>query len=182
MVDLVARFGRSSVVTPVRGTRSGVRHNAGVNAALVVRIGMGLLGAVHAWWGVWARVAPRDFFDTFPGFGRRWTAAYPPFNEHLVTDLGATFLTLALLLFAGAAWRSGSATTNRSIRTVALIAVGTFSTLHLSFHAGHQGDLGGDRMAGDYGLSLLTLVLGVLVPAGLLVIDRVRPAPAPAGR
>lgn len=134
----------------------------------VVRGGMGLLGAVHAWWGVWARVAPRHFFETFPGLGRRWTAAYPPYNEHLVTDLGATFLTLAFLLAAGAAWPRRPGGADRAVRTVALIAVIIFSALHLSFHAGHRGAMGG----ADYGLSVVTLALGVVVPGVLLLIDR----------
>jgi hypothetical protein len=129
---------------------------------------MGVLGAVHAWWGLWARVAPQHFFDTFPGFGRRWTAAYPPYNEHLVTDLGATFLTLAFLLGAGAAWPARAGGPDRAVRTVALVAVILFSALHLSFHAGHRGGLVG----ADYGLSLVTLAFGVVVPGVLLLIDR----------
>ena len=65
---------------------------------MLVRVGLGLLALINGWWGGWARFAPRHFFDTFPGFGHHWTAAYPPYNEHLVTDLGSTFLTLAVLL------------------------------------------------------------------------------------
>jgi hypothetical protein len=128
------------------------------------------LGVVHAWWGVWARVFPRHFYDTFPGFGRRGTAASPPYNDHLVTDLGATFLTLAFLLLAGAA--SG----NRSVRTLALVAVAVFGALHLSFHAGHPGTLTGM----DTGASLFFLALGVLVPVALAVID-LRWSPPDAG-
>src|SRR5262245_52374278 len=68
----------------------------------VVRVGLAALAVVNAWWGAWAYVAPRNFFDSFPGFGHHWTAAYPPYNEHLITDLGATFLTLAALLATAA--------------------------------------------------------------------------------
>jgi hypothetical protein len=129
----------------------------------VVRIGMGALGAVHAWWGLWATLFPRHFFAAFPGFGHRWTAAYPPYNEHLVNDLGATFLTLAFLLLTGAVLR------DRTVRAVVLVAVGLFGALHLSFHAGHPG-----RMQGaDLSVSLVFLVLGVLVPVALLVADRI---------
>jgi hypothetical protein len=28
--------------------------------------------------------APAHFFATFPGFGLHWTAAYPPYNQHLI--------------------------------------------------------------------------------------------------
>jgi hypothetical protein len=123
---------------------------------------MAVLGAVHAWWGVWAWVWPRQFYETFPGFGHRWTAAYPPYNEHLVSDLGATFLTLAFLLVVGAAMR------NRGVRTVVLAGVALFGALHLTFHATHSGTMAGF----DLGASLLFLAVGVLAPIALLVVDR----------
>ena len=120
------------------------------------------LAAINGFWGAWARFAPRHFFDTFPGFGHRWTAAYPPYNEHLVTDLGATFLTLAFLLAAGAV------VDNRTARSVVLASVVVFNALHLSFHSTHPGTMGGF----DSAASLTTLALGVLAPALLLAADR----------
>jgi hypothetical protein len=133
-----------------------------MTAAGVVRAGMAALGLVHAWWGLWAYLWPSQFYGAFPGLGRRWTAAYPPYNEHLVTDLGATFLTLAFLLLAGAGVR------NRGVRTVVLAGVGLFGALHLSFHLGHPGTMSGI----DLSASLFFLALGVLAPAVLLVVDR----------
>ena len=128
---------------------------------MLVRLGMGLLAAINAWWGAWARFAPRSFFDTFPGFGHHWTAAYPPYNEHLVTDLGSTFLTLAFLLAVGAVINQFT------LRWVVLAGVGVFNTLHLAFHAGHPGELGQvDQAAG-----LTTLALGVLAPLLLIGLD-----------
>jgi len=123
---------------------------------------MALLALVHGWWGVWARFAPRHFFDTFPGFGHHWTAAYPPYNEHLVTDLGSTFLTLAFLLAVGAALD------NRTVRWVVLAGTIVFSALHLGFHSLHRGAM----PDADTALSLTTLVVGVLFPTALLVLDR----------
>src|SRR3954466_11161944 len=99
----------------------------------LVRLGLLAMAALNLSWGAWARFAPRDFFDTFPGFGHHWTAAYPPYNEHLVTDLGSTFLTLAFLLAVGAVLD------RRVVRTVVLSGVLLFSGLHLEFHALHQG-------------------------------------------
>jgi hypothetical protein len=129
----------------------------------VVRTGAGVLAALHLWWGVWARLAPRSFFDTFPGLGRNWTAAYPPYNEHLVTDLGSTFLTLAFLLSAVAA------TTNRAVWRVVLAGVLLFSTLHIGFHAVDPGELRG----ADFAASVAALAAGVAIPLGLLVVDLV---------
>jgi hypothetical protein len=131
----------------------------------LARCGVGALAAVHLWWGVWARFAPRHFFDVFPGFGHHWTAGYPPYNEHLVTDLGATFLTLGFLLAVGAA------TTDLRIRRLVLAATLVFSALHLSFHAGHRGGL--DTF--DFGASVGTLVGGVLAPIILLAIEAKQP-------
>jgi hypothetical protein len=122
---------------------------------------MVVLAALNLWWGLWARLAPRHFFDNFPGFGHRWTAAYPPYNEHLVTDLGATFLTLAFFLVVGAAMRSGP------VRRLALGGVLLFNALHLSFHATDDGTMA----PFDFGASLATLIGGVVVPAVLLLLD-----------
>jgi hypothetical protein len=123
---------------------------------------MAVLALLHGWWGLWALIDPQHFFDTFPGAGRRWTAAYPPYNEHLVIDLGATFVTLAFLLAAGAASRS------RGVRAVALLTVTLFGALHLGFHSAEHGLLA----SADLAASLVALALGVLVPVALLVIDR----------
>jgi hypothetical protein len=130
-----------------------------------VRVGMALLAVLHGWWGLWALIDPQHFFDTFPGAGRRWTAAYPPYNEHLVVDLGATFVTLAFLLAAGAASR------NRGVRTVALLTVTLFGALHLGFHSANHGLLA----HADLVASLAALALGVLLPIALLIVDRWSP-------
>lgn len=130
----------------------------------VLTAGLVLLGALHLTMGPWALLAPRHFFDTFPGFGQRWTAAYPPYNEHLVSDVGATFTTLGVLLLLAAAVR------DRRVTSVVLIGVIVFGTLHLVFHALHPGTLRGLDLAG----SLVSLALGVLAPAGLLVLARSR--------
>ena len=136
-----------------------------------MRWGSALLAALHLWWGVWARVAPRHFFETFPGLGQRWTAAYPPYNEHLVTDLGATFLTLGALLVV-AAYSS-----EPRVRRTVLAGVALFGTLHLVFHATERGDLGAPSYAG----SLVALAIGVLLPAALLALDLLA-APGPDRR
>jgi len=127
----------------------------------VVRLGMAVFAVLNLWWGVWARLWPGPFFDNFPGFGRRWTAAYPPYNEHLVTDLGSTFLTLGFLLAAAAF------VDDRRLRRLALAGVIVFNTSHLAFHATHPGQMHGSDLAA----SLATLAVGVVGPAILLGLD-----------
>jgi hypothetical protein len=107
----------------------------------VLRGGLALLGMLHLSWGVSAMAAPKWFFDTFPGFGQRWTAAYPPYNEHLMTDVGAAFATLGVLLLAAAVLA------DRRVTTVVLLGVIVFSGLHLAFHAGRPGALTGASLS-----------------------------------
>jgi Na+-transporting NADH:ubiquinone oxidoreductase subunit NqrB len=128
---------------------------------------MAVLAALDLWWGAWARLAPRQFFDVFPGSGHHWTAAYPPYNEHLVTDLGSTFLTLAFFLVVGA-WVN-----DRRLRRVVLSGVVLFNALHLSFHATDHGTMG----SVDLGESLAVLAGGVIGPAVLLLVDAIQPTP-----
>jgi hypothetical protein len=137
---------------------------------LVRRAGTAALGLVELLWGGWAYFAPANFFTDFPGFGHRWTGAYPPYNEHLTSDLGATFLTLGGLLIAAAVLD------DRRVSVVVLGGVIGFNALHLAYHAGHRGELAG----ADYGASLLSLALGVLAPVALLFTTR-RPNTAAGG-
>ncbi|GAA4144265.1 hypothetical protein GCM10022251_03530 [Phytohabitans flavus] len=120
------------------------------------------LAVLHLSWGVPATVAPRWFYDTFPGLGHAWTAAYPPYNVHLVTDLGATFTAFGVLLLL-AAWLA-----DRKVTAVVLCGVLVFSSLHLAFHLRNHGELGGV----DLVASLAALLTGVVLPAALLVLDR----------
>jgi len=122
---------------------------------------LAILGVLHLLWGVGAIAAPRWFFDNFPGFGRHWTAAYPPYNEHLMTDVGAAFLALGVLLLV-AAWLR-----DRKVTNVVLTGLLVFSTAHLIFHARHPGNLEG----ADLAASLVSLALGVVVPGLLLIVS-----------
>ena len=128
----------------------------------VRRAGFGLLGAVNLGWGAWAVLAPAHFFRTFPGAGLHWTAAYPPYNQHLIVDLGATMLTLATLLIGAAIVDSPA------VSVVAGLATGVFGTLHFGYHALHAGHMG----ASDRVLSLLSLIGGAVVPPLLAATHR----------
>ena len=123
----------------------------------LLRAGLAVLGGLHLSWGIAALAAPRRFFEKFPGFGERWTAAYPPYNEHLLTDVGAAFTALGVLLLA-AAWLA-----DRRVTRVVLAGVLVFSGLHLGYHAVRHGELAGGSLAA----SLVSLVAGVVAPAGL---------------
>ena len=55
-----------------------------------------------AWSASGPRVAPKSFYEDFPGAGRVWVAVDGPYNEHLVRDVGSLNLALAFVAVAGA--------------------------------------------------------------------------------
>ncbi|GIH09904.1 hypothetical protein Rhe02_79710 [Rhizocola hellebori] len=130
----------------------------------MLRLGLALLAAFHLLFGVPAVVAPHWYFDHFPGAGHQWTAAYPPYNEHLMTDVGAAFTALGVLLAMAAVMA------DRRVTNVVLIGLLVFSALHLAYHTGRHGNMhGGELLA-----SLASLAAGVLGPLALLWLNRRR--------
>jgi hypothetical protein len=92
------------------------------------------LALPHLVIGLWAILAPQRWFDSFPGFGPRLVAAEPPYNHHLVSDVGAGFLAIGVALLVAAVWG------RRAGIQVALIALAAFTLPHVIFHASHPAD------------------------------------------
>lgn len=80
--------------------------------------------------GALATVAPHVFYADFPFFAH-WVELLPPYNSHLVTDVGGLYLGFAAI-FAWAAARP-EPTLVRAACTAWLLA----ATIHLAFHATH---------------------------------------------
>jgi hypothetical protein len=99
----------------------------------IARAALLALTAYCLFLGLTATVVPHVFFDDFP-FLAHWVERLPPYNEHLVTDVGGLYLAFALL-FAWAA-RTLDRTLIRATCTAWLLA----ATLHLIFHAAHLGN------------------------------------------
>jgi uncharacterized membrane protein len=99
-----------------------------------------LAAAFYLVFGIWAFVDPESFFENI--------ATYPPYNEHLIHDLGAFQIGLGVAGLAGLALSDGLAA------TLAGIAAG--SLMHGVSHIGDT-DLGG-RDIDPWGTSLLGLV------------------------
>ena len=117
--------------------------------------------------GLTAAVAPRTFYDDFP-FVAHWVELLPPYNEHLVTDVGGLYLGFAVL-FAWAAW-----TLDRTLVRAVCVAWLLTATLHLIFHSGHlDGFSSADAVA-----EIVTLAM-LLVPPPLAIWAVGRP-PTPA--
>jgi len=107
--------------------------------------------------GLTAAIIPRTFYDDFP-FLTSWVELLPPYNEHLVTDVGGLYLGFAVL-FAWAAW-----TLDRTLVQAVSVAWLLAASIHLLFHAGHLDNFStGDAIAELASLALL------LVPPPLAV-------------
>ena len=96
------------------------------------RIVLGVLLLISLVTGLWALLAPRSFYDSFPGgSGMHWVSADGPYNQHLVRDFGSLNLALAVVAMV-ALWRP-----TREL----LIAVGlanlAYGIPHLVYHLRH---------------------------------------------
>ncbi|HEY4778535.1 MAG TPA: hypothetical protein VIH47_02965 [Solirubrobacterales bacterium] len=120
--------------------------------------------------GLTATVAPRTFYDDFP-FLAHWVELLPPYNEHLVTDVGGLYLGFALL-FAWAAW-----TLDRTLVRAVCAAWLLTATIHLLFHIDHLAGFG----TADAIAEIATLAL-LLVPAPIAIWGVSEPPSAGAPR
>jgi hypothetical protein len=68
--------------------RSTDRPTPSVRGPSLARTALVVLALSAAFTGLPAALAPRTFFDDFP-FLSAWVELLPPYNEHLVTDVGA---------------------------------------------------------------------------------------------
>lgn len=133
----------------------------------VFRAGLLVVAATHAGVALWALVAPRSFYDDFPGGGRSWISALGPYDEHLVRDAGSSFSALVVLLVLAAVFLE--------LRLVqaALAAWLVFSVPHLAYHlTTTEAYSTADNVA-----SLAGLALQVVLPAALLAFT-FQPGPA----
>ena len=137
-----------------------------------VNVLLGWLAFYHLTAGAWQALAPRSFYDDFPGLGRHWVSIDGPFSEHLIRDYGQGNLAVGVValvaLLTGGVWLA---------RATGLAAV----VAHLPHQAYHQTHLDLLPTAGDAVLQTLTLSL-VSVTAVLLAVLAfalpVRPEPA----
>jgi hypothetical protein len=134
----------------------------------VVRSGLVVLAFVAVPLGVWASVAPRGFYDDFPGGGRVWVAVDGPYNEHLVRDFGGLNLALAVITIVAAV------TLGRAVVLAAAGAWIVWSLPHLVYHLRHLDVY--DTL--DEVLNITALAAALVLPVIVLVTElRRRPAP-----
>jgi len=141
----------------------------------LIRLALAYLGLSSLVIGVWATLAPASFFADFPGGDRSWVAGDGPYNEHLVRDVGAWSLALAVVLLA-AAWRP-----QRLLALVAAAAAAIAALPHAVYHSRHADLVGStaDQVASIGGL-WFNVVVGAAVLVAI-VTGRVGDRPASTG-
>ena len=138
----------------------------------VVRVSLGGLAATQALVGGWAAAAPAHFYTHFPGRAPGWVALLPPYNEHLVRDVGTLSLALTVLLAVGAV------TADRLLVRTAVIAFLVYALPHTAFHGLHlDGFPSGDAIAQMAGLAIQVLLA---VAAWAATIGGAGPSPGAA--
>lgn len=123
------------------------------------RIALAYLAIFSLQIGLWALLAPRSFFDDFPGFGRAWVRVDGPYNEHLVRDVGALNLAMVALLVAAAY------TLSRQLVITAAVASLVWGVPHLLYHSFHTNSLGNLDLVSSLGGLALYAALPVLLIA-----------------
>jgi hypothetical protein len=126
----------------------------------LIRFGLIYLTVTTGWLAVWILIAPRGFYDTFPGGGVHWVSALPPYNEHLERDFGATSLALAVLAGLAALWM------DRRVIQAASISLLVAGVPHLVYHLTTTGHYS----TGDNVASITGLALDALLPLALLYL------------
>jgi hypothetical protein len=140
------------------------RHRGLIRAALVY------LAAAFGLVAVWILIAPKGFYENFPGGAAEWVSVLPPYNEHLERDYGAAGLGLAVLAGLAAVWM------DRRVIQAAAITMFVGSVPHLAYHVTTTERLStADNVGSLTGLALYALLSLALL---YLVSDRVQRAPS----
>ena len=139
-----------------------VAYVATMTVARATRLNLAWLILPALQLGVWALLAPRSFYDSFPGFGWTWVSVDGPYNEHLVRDVGALNLALAVLLIAAFVRLS------RDLVVVAAAASLVWGVPHLIYHIANRAGL--DTVS--YLASIGGLALSVIVAVLLIVSSK----------
>jgi hypothetical protein len=136
---------------------------------LVLRLSLIFVAVSALLPGLEGTLGPSSFYASFP-LGRGWVVLLPPYNEHLVRDVGGFYLAFAILF----AW---AAVTLSSALIVPLCVTWTVAAvLHADFHVTHlDGFSTGDAIAQTTGL-----VAVIALP--LLAIAATRRGSEPATR
>ena len=129
----------------------------------MARVALVVLAVAGLYQGIWAQVAPRSFFEDFPG-GVSWVAGEGPYNEHLVRDIGGLVNGLSVVALV-AAW-----SLSRTLLVANALGWAVYALPHLVFHLAHPLD-----DPGQQAINVVVLVAEVTLPLVGLCGVRWRP-------
>jgi hypothetical protein len=144
----------------------------------LIRLALIYLVVTIGWLAVWILLAPKGFYDTFPGAGTHWVSALPPYNEHLERDFGAGALGLTVLAALSAYWME------KRLVQAAAISLLAAGLPHLIYHATTTSHYStADNLATLFGLALdVLLPLAILYLASDRAQGRIRSETPPGER
>jgi hypothetical protein len=137
------------------------------------RVLLGILAVSSGPIGLWATLAPRSFYDEFPGMGRHWVMLDGPYNHHLVTDFGSLNLALCAVTIGALI------TLSRPMIVTTAVAWLLAAVPHELYHATHLKPFG----TSDKVLQLVGLAVDIVCALALLALsaDRVTTGTAKRG-
>ena len=128
----------------------------------ILRVGLIALAVPNLAVGGWLLIAPRSFYDRFPGFGHRWVGPLGHYSQHAFSDFGGALIALGLLACLAAAWME------RRLVQAALITVLCQSVAHFVYHLTRLGAL----PTADDIADQLSLAYGIVLPLALAPLTR----------
>ena len=114
--------------------------------------------------GVWGLIAPEHWFDNFPGWAPRLVAAFPPFNEHLVSDAAGGLFAAGVAAAIALWWR------RREVVIVAMVvflAPPTWDDLVSLLHLANPADALSDN---EDLVNTVTLWVDVAIAVAVMVV------------
>jgi nucleoside-diphosphate-sugar epimerase len=142
-------------VVGAAGAGRAARPASAAGRRILVTAALACLAATAAVEGVWAAIFPASFYRSFPGTGH-WVEAFPPYNEHLVRDVGQ--LTLAMLVVTVGAL----VIRRRSVVRLVGLAWLVESLPHFLFHLLNREGLGTAQQAASLTGLAFSVVLAVV--------------------
>lgn len=122
--------------------------------------------------GLWAILAPQNWYENFPGWAPRLVAALPPYNEHLATDAGAGLFATGVAAALAAWWL------RRDVVVTAMIVHLAFALPHALFHLANPSDL---MTTGEDVTNSVTLFVSVIAAGAVLFVSWRPDRSAPSG-
>ena len=143
-----------------RGIDQGVDRTSQLSS-IWVSVALVALAAPNLAAGIWGLVAPEHWFDSFPGWAPKLVAAFPPFNEHLVSDAAAGLFAAGVAAAIAVWWR------RREVVIVAMVAFLAFALPHAMFHLAHPADALSDN---EDLVNTVTLWVAVAIAVAIMLV------------